>query len=52
MPVRFEDSLELFFKCPSCGEVLKRDETDIRKHEKMRKSFSKKIDHIKGDLRV
>ena len=48
----FEDSLELFFKCPSCGQVLKRDDSAIKKHEKTRKNFSKKIDHIKGDLRV
>ena len=48
----FENALELFFKCPSCGQVLKRDDKDIRKHEKTRKSFSKKIDQIKGDLRV
>ncbi len=43
----FEDALELFFKCPSCGQVL-----NLKKNEKIRKSFSKKIDHIKGDLRV
>ena len=48
----FEDSLDLFFKCPSCGQVLKRDNSDIKKHEKMRKNFTKKIDNIKGDLQV
>ena len=48
----FEDALDQFFKCPSCGQVLKRDDSDIRKHEKMRKSFSRKIDNMKGDLRV
>ena len=43
----FEEALELFFKCPSCGQVL-----NLKKNEKIRKSFSKKIDQIKGDLRV
>ena len=43
----FENALELFFKCPSCGQVL-----NLKKNEKIRKSFSKKIDQIKGDLRV
>ena len=43
----FEYALELFFKCPSCGQVL-----NLKKNEKIRKNFSKKIDQIKGDLRV
>jgi transcription initiation factor TFIIE subunit alpha len=43
----FEDALELFFKCPSCGQVL-----NLKKNEKIRKNFSRKIDNIKGDLRV
>ena len=43
----FENALELFFKCQSCGQVL-----NLKKNEKIRKSFSKKIDQIKGDLRV
>ena len=43
----FENALELFFKCPSCGQVL-----NLKKNEKIRKSFSKKIYQIKGDLRV
>ena len=43
----FENALELFFKCPSCGQVL-----NLKKNEKIRKNFSKKIDQIKGDLRV
>ena len=43
----FENSLELFFKCPSCGQVL-----NLKKNEKIRKNFTKKIDQIKGDLRV
>ena len=43
----FEEALELFFKCPSCGQVL-----NLKKNEKIRKNFGKKIDQIKGDLRV
>ena len=43
----FENALELFFKCPSCGQVL-----NLKKNEKIRKNFNKKIDQIKGDLRI
>ena len=43
----FEDALELFFKCPSCGQVL-----NLKKNEKIRKNFTKKIDEIRGDIRV
>ena len=43
----FEDALELFFKCPSCGQVL-----NLKKNEKIRKHFTKKIDQIKGDIRI
>ena len=43
----FENALELFFKCPSCGQVL-----NLKKNEKIRKNFSKKIDQIKCDLIV
>ena len=43
----FEDSLELFFKCPSCGQVL-----NLKKNDKIKKNFTKKIDQIKGDIRV
>ena len=43
----FEDALELFFKCPSCGQVL-----NLKKNEKIRKNFTKKIDQIKGDIRI
>ena len=43
----FEDALELFFKCPSCGQVL-----NLKKNEKNRKHFTKKIDQIKGDIRI
>ena len=44
--VTFEDALELFFKCPSCNQVL-----NIKKNEKSKKAFSYKIDHIKKDMR-
>ena len=44
--VTFEDGLEQFFKCPSCGLVL-----NLKKNEKAKKSFSKKIDEIKKDMR-
>ena len=44
--VTFEDGLEQFFKCPSCGRVL-----NLKKNEKAKKSFSKKIDEIKKDMR-
>ena len=43
----FEDALDQFFKCPTCGQVL-----NLKKNEKIRKNFSKKIDNMKGDLRV
>ena len=44
--VTFEDALELFFKCPSCGQVL-----NLKKNEKSKKAFAFKIDHIKKDMR-
>jgi len=44
--VTFEDALELFFKCPSCGQVL-----NLKKNEKSKKAFAYKIDHIKKDMR-
>ena len=44
--VTFEEGLEQFFKCPSCGRVL-----NLKKNEKAKKSFSKKIDEIKKDMR-
>ncbi len=44
--VTFEDALELFFKCPSCGQVL-----NLKKNEKPKKAFAAKIDHIKKDMR-
>ena len=44
--VPFENALDLFFKCPSCGGVL-----NLKKNEKLKKAFSKKIDEIKKDIR-
>ena len=41
----FESSLEESFKCPSCGEIL-----DLKKNEKSKKAFAKKIDQIKKDM--
>ena len=41
----FENALEESFKCPSCGGIL-----DLKKNEKARKSFAKKIDQIKKDM--
>jgi transcription initiation factor TFIIE subunit alpha len=43
--VTFEDSLEGMFKCPSCGNVL-----NLKKNDKSKKAFSKKIDEIKKDM--
>ena len=43
--VTFEDALEGMFKCPSCGKVL-----NLKKNEKAKKAFAKKIDLIKKDM--
>jgi len=43
--VTFEDSLEAMFKCPSCSQVL-----NLKKNEKQKKAFAKKIDGIKNDM--
>ena len=43
--VTFEDSLEVMFKCPSCGKVL-----NLKKNDKVKKAFAKKIDKIKNDI--
>ena len=45
--VTFEDALDLFFKCPSCGKVL-----NLKKNDKIRKLFLKKIDIMKKDLKI
>ena len=44
--ITFEEALELFFKCPSCGQTV-----DVKKNEKIRKLFLKKIDQIKKDFK-
>ena len=43
--VTYEDSLEVMFKCPSCGQVL-----NLKKNDKAKKAFAKKIDKIKNDM--
>jgi len=43
--VTFEDSLEAMFKCPSCGKVL-----NLKKNEKSKKAFARKIDEMKKDM--
>ncbi len=43
--VTFEEALDGMFKCPSCQDVL-----NIKKNEKSRKAYSKKIDEIKKDM--
>ncbi len=42
----FEESLDLDFKCPTCGKTM-----DIKKNERVRKLFLKKIDQIKQDVK-
>ena len=43
----FEAALDLDFKCPSCGKTM-----DIKKNDRIRKLFLKKIDQIKQDVRI
>ena len=43
--VTFENALDQFFKCPSCGDVL-----NLKKNETQKKGFIKKIDEIGKDL--
>ena len=43
--VTFENALDLFFKCPSCGDVL-----NLKKNEAQKKGFTKKVDEIGKDL--
>ena len=43
----FEEALDLFFKCPSCGEVQK-----LKNNDRIRKLFLKKIDQIKQDVKA
>ena len=44
--VTFEDALDEFFKCPSCGGVL-----NLKKNEKSQKAFAKQIDKMKKEMR-
>ena len=44
--VPFENALDLFFKCTSCGNVL-----NLKKNDKAKKAFGYKIDQIKKDMR-
>ena len=43
--VTFENALEAMFKCPSCGKIL-----NLKKNEKSKKAYAKKIDEIKNDM--
>jgi transcription initiation factor TFIIE subunit alpha len=41
----FEDALESFFKCPSCGGVL-----NLKKNDKSKKAFAKQVDKIRKEM--
>jgi transcription initiation factor IIE alpha subunit len=41
----FEESLEEFFKCSSCGQAL-----NLKKNEKLQNAFIKQIDKIRKDM--
>ena len=41
----FENALEESFKCTSCGGIL-----DLKKNDKAKKAFAKKVDEIKKDM--
>ena len=43
--VTFENALEEYFKCPSCGGVL-----NLKKNDKAQKAFAKQIDKIKKEI--
>ena len=43
--VTFENALEEMFKCTSCGKVL-----NLKKNDKAKKAFAKKIDEIQKDM--
>jgi len=43
--VTFEDALDEFFNCPSCGGVL-----NLKKNEKSQKAFAKQIDKKKIEI--
>ena len=41
----FEDALEDFFKCRSCGGVL-----NLKKNDKSKKAFAKQVDKIRKEM--
>jgi len=43
--ITFEDALDAMFKCPSCSQVV-----NLKKNEKAKKGFAKKIDEIAKDM--
>ena len=43
----FENALDVFFKCPSCGNVL-----NLKKNDREKKAFVKQIDKIRKDMRI
>ena len=43
----FENALDVFFKCPSCGDVL-----NLKKNDREKKAFVKQIDKIRKDMRT
>jgi len=43
----FEEALDEFFKCKSCGGVL-----NLKKNEKSQKAFAKQIDKMKKKCKV
>ena len=43
----FENALDVFFKCPSCGNVL-----NLKKNDREKKAFVKQIDKIRKDIRI
>ena len=45
--VTFEDALEDFFKCKSCGGVL-----NLKKNERLQKAFAKQIDKIRKETQL
>ena len=45
--VTFEDALEEFFKCTSCGGVL-----NLKKNDRLQKAFAKQIDKIRKETQV
>jgi len=42
----FENALEAFFKCSTCGKIV-----NLKKNDKVKKALSYKIDDIKKNIR-